>query len=96
MLPLYLRQQWTKMARDWEEGQSTANLYEYENESRLFSVDFSQRRINFLLDVTVSSVHHKLVQEEAQAIKDGNVTVVHREVTPSEFMLLGLNLEDGM
>jgi hypothetical protein len=46
--------------------------------------------------VTVSSVRYELAREESQAIKDGNVTMVHKEVTPSEFVLLGLNLEDGM
>jgi hypothetical protein len=37
-----------------------------------------------------------MAQEEEAELKAGTVSVVHKEVTPSEFILQGLNLEDGM
>ncbi|KAJ2935743.1 hypothetical protein H1R20_g1351, partial [Candolleomyces eurysporus] len=46
--------------------------------------------------VTISSVRFELALEEETEILAGNVAVVHKEVTPSEFVLQGLNLEDAI
>jgi hypothetical protein len=48
--------------------------------------------------MTVSSVHFELALEKETEILVGNVTVMHncKEVTPSEFVLQGLNLKNAM
>ncbi|KAJ2913229.1 hypothetical protein MD484_g7185, partial [Candolleomyces efflorescens] len=47
-------------------------------------------------EVTISAVRYELAREEEDNIKAGRVSVVHKEVTTSEFILQGLNLEDGI
>jgi hypothetical protein len=37
-----------------------------------------------------------MAREEEAELKAGSVPLVHKEVTPSKFILQGLNLEDGM
>ncbi|RXW21399.1 hypothetical protein EST38_g4451 [Candolleomyces aberdarensis] len=44
--------------------------------------------------ITESTVREELAREEEERVKAGNVEIVHDKVSPSEFILQGLNLED--
>ncbi|KAJ2929114.1 hypothetical protein H1R20_g7980, partial [Candolleomyces eurysporus] len=47
-------------------------------------------------DISISSVRYDLALEEEESVKAGTASVVHKDVTPSEFILQGLGIEDGM
>lgn len=91
------------MARKWEQGKCSTNPFEYNNDGALLRLSVVDVVVLsfllffiFMLVVTVSSVRFELALEEETEILAGNIAVVHKEVTPSKFVLQGLNLEDAM
>jgi hypothetical protein len=94
-LPSPLVREWTSVVQEWEKDKSRPNPFEYSGKREFGPISICCR-VNHQSVITESSVREELAREEEEGLKAGNIAVVHDKVSPSEFILRGLTLEDRM
>lgn len=86
---------WTEMVKAWEADNSKPNPFASPKTRKCFLIMLVDLTENLGLDLTANAVRLKLAEEEEKAAKDGTLWSPHSEVTPSVFILQGIELEDA-
>lgn len=87
---------WTLMAQQWEANSSLENPFESTGDGGCY---FGHRSLTLLTpspEITKASVHTEMADEDTEAISKGKFKDLGTELTPSQFILQGVELEESM